>query len=250
MQKRGTILVLVSLLCAPFSGWAAPNQLSPKERTAGWKLLFDGKTTAGWRSFKKHSFPKGDWNVEDGWLHCLGHGGGDIISDGQFDQFALEWEWKQARGGNSGVKYFVTEKRRAALGHEYQMIDDWREPDAKAAHGKRVTAAFYDVFAPTTPPPLKQPGQVNHSRIVVIGNHVEHWLNGKKVLEYDCGSPATMAAVHASKFRHTPWFGTRIKGHILLQDHHSQVWFRNIKILDLSGNHADHWDWPVRSRSF
>src|SRR5207302_5573293 len=114
-----------------------------------WKILFDGKTTHGWRSFKKQSFPAHGWVVEDGWLHCLGQGGGDIISDGEFNNFELQWEWKQAPGGNSGVKYFITESRSSAIGHEYQMIDEEREPDAKQHEGKRVTAACYDVLKPS-----------------------------------------------------------------------------------------------------
>ena len=119
------LLVGVTAVAAP-----TPNQLTGEEKAAGWKLLFDGKTTEGWRTFKKQTFPAKGWVVEEGWLHCLGKGGGDIISDAEFGDFELQWEWKQAPAGNSGVKYFVTETRNAALGHEYQMIDDEREPDA------------------------------------------------------------------------------------------------------------------------
>jgi hypothetical protein len=218
---------------------AAPaNQLTDKEKAAGWKLLFDGKTTQGWRTFKKQTFPDKGWVAEDGWLHCLGkgggaQGGGDIISDAEFSDFELQWEWKQAPVGNSGVKYFILESRKDALGHEYQMIDDEREPDAKKAAGKRVTASFYDVLAPTTQPTVKPPGEINTSRILVKGNHVEHWLNGVKVLEYECGSKAVKAAVAASKFKSTAGFGDKVKGHLLLQDHHSEVWFRNLRIREL-----------------
>jgi hypothetical protein len=135
--------------------------------------------------------------------------------------------------GNSGVKYFILESRKDALGHEYQMIDDEREPDAKKAGGKRVTALFYDVLAPTTQPTVKPSGEINASRILVKGNHVEHWLNGVKVLEYECGSEAVKAAVAASKFKTTAGFGDKVKGHLLLQDHHSEVWFRNLRIREL-----------------
>ena len=226
-----------ALLLACVAAVAAPtvNQLTDEEKAAGWKLLFDGKTTEGWRTFKKNTFPTKGWIVEDGWLHCLGKSGGDIISDGEFGDFELQWEWKQAAVGNSGVKYFVTETRDAALCHEYQMIDDEREPDAKLANGKRVTASFYDVLKPTVTPATKQPGEINQSRIVVKGNHVEHWLNGVKVLEYECGSEALKAAIAASKFKTTARFGDKIQGHILLQDHHSEVWFRNLKIRAQAG---------------
>ena len=224
----------LALLLAGAAAVAAPaaNQLTDGEKAAGWKLLFDGQTTEGWRTFKKQTFPAKGWVVEDGWLHCLGKSGGDIISDVDFADFELQWEWKLAPAGNSGVKYFVTETRNAALGHEYQMIDEEREPDAKSADGKRVTASFYDVLKPSTAPPTRSAGEINQSRVLVKGNRVEHWLNGAKVLEYECGSEDVKAAVAASKFKTTAGFGDKIKGHILLQDHHSEVWFRNIKIRE------------------
>jgi hypothetical protein len=230
---------LVLLVAAASLLSAAPaNQLTDKDKAAGWKLLFDGKTTQGWHTFKKQSFPDKGWLVEDGWLHCLGKGGGskgggDVISDAEFNDFELQWEWKQASAGNSGLKYFILESRKEALGHEYQMIDDEREPDAKKAEGKRVTASFYDVLAPTTQPTVKPPGEINSSRILVKGNHVEHWLNGVKVLEYECGSEAVKAAVAASKFKTTAGFGDKVTGHLLLQDHNSEVWFRNLRIRGL-----------------
>src|SRR6266566_4897919 len=124
---------------------AAPNQLTEEEKAGGWKLLFDGNSTHGWHSFKKETFPAKGWDIDNGWLHGLGKGGGDIISDGEFDQFELQWEWKQAPAGNSGLKYFVLETRNSAIGHEYQMIDDERHEDAKVAGGKHATATFYDV---------------------------------------------------------------------------------------------------------
>ena len=134
------------LVAATTMAVAAPvNQLARREKAAGWRLLFDGKTTHGWRSFKKPSFPDQGWRVEDGWLHCLGKGGGDIITDAQFDDFELQWEWKLAAGANSGVKYFVLESRNEVLGHEYQMIDDAR-PSGVDRNCKQLTAAFYAVL--------------------------------------------------------------------------------------------------------
>jgi len=228
------LLLTLSLVFAasPILSAAIANQLTEEETAAGWKLLFDGNTTRGWHNFKKDTFPAKGWNVEDGWLHGLGKGGGDILSDGEFEQFEVQWEWKQAPAGNSGLKYFVLETRNSALGHEYQMIDDEREADA--AHAKRVTAAFYDVLKPTSKPHTKPAGEVNRSRVVVMGNHVEHWLNGEKVLEYSCGSEEVKAAVAASKFKNVHGFGDRVKGHILLQEHGSEVWFRNLKVRELS----------------
>lgn len=213
-----------------------PNQLSATEKADGWKLLFDGHNTQGWHSFKKNSFPTSGWIVQDGWLQCLGKDGGDLVSDGQYDQFDLEWDWKIEPAGNSGLKYFVLDSRSSALGHEYQMLDDEKNPDGKIAGGKHITASFYDVLKPTVPPPTKPIGEINHSRVLVQGNHVEHWLNGVKVLEYELGSEAVKTAVAESKFKNVSGFGTRVQGHLLLQDHHSQVWFRNLKIRDLSGS--------------
>jgi len=211
-----------------------PNQLSSDEKTGGWKLLFDGQTTKGWHTFKGTSFPAKGWIVEDGWLHCLGKDGGDVVSDVEYDQFDLQWEWKLEPGGNSGLKYFVLSSRNSAIGHEYQMLDDQRNPDGKLAEGKHVTASFYDVLKPGVAPPSKPLGEINQSRVLVKGNHVEHWINGVKVLEYECGSEAVKAAVAESKFKNVPSFGNRVKGHLLLQDHRSNVWFRSIKIRDLS----------------
>jgi len=231
-SARRSLLVLATLLF--LAAAQAQNQLTPAEKASGWKLLFDGKTTQGWHSFKKENFPAKGWGVEEDWLHGQGKGGGDIVSQQQFDQFDLQWEWKLESGGNSGLKYFVVDSRNSALGHEYQLLDDEKHPDAKAGQGKRVTASFYDVLKPSVTPPVKPPGEVNQSRIQVKGDHVEHWLNGVKVLEYECGSDAVKAAVAESKFKNTPGFGIRAKGHILLQDHGGNVWFRNIKIRDLA----------------
>jgi hypothetical protein len=211
-----------------------PNQLSAEQKAKGWTLLFDGRTPHGWHSFKKSTFPAKGWAIEDSWLHCFGKDGGDLLSDVEYDQFDLQWDWKIEPGGNSGLKYFVLESRKSAIGHEYQMLDDQGNPDGKVADGKHVTASFYDVLKPNVAPPTKPLGEVNHSRVLIKGNHVEHWLNGVKVLEYELGSEAVKAGVAESKFKNVPDFGNRLKGHLLLQDHHSNVWFRNIKIRDLS----------------
>lgn len=208
----------------------APNQLTPQEQAAGWRLLFDGKTTTGWRGFRKASFPAKGWVVEDGWLKCLARGrGGDIVTVDEFEDFELVWDWRLPPRANNGVKYFITEQRTQAIGHEYQMIDD-----ALVKAPKGSTAAFYDVLPPRPDKPLKPPGQINQSKIVVQGQHVEHWLNGALVLSYQLGSPELMAAIAKSKFRNVPGFGTKIKGRILLTDHGDEAWFRNIKIRSLA----------------
>jgi hypothetical protein len=211
------------------------NTLTPAERAAGWRLLFDGTSLAGWRGYRKPDPAGTRWKVTDGAL-CIPHDDGsdtlgqrDIVSSDEFDAFDLNFEWKVGPGSNSGLKYFVTENRDAAIGHEYQIIDDERHEDAKVAGGERQTASFYDVKAASSHP-TRPIGEWNRSRVLVTGNHVEHWLNGVKVLEYELGSPAMAAAVADSKFKGIAGFGTRVKGHILLQDHGEAVCFRNVKI--------------------
>jgi hypothetical protein len=213
---------------------AAPNTLTPAEQKAGWTLLFDGRTLDGWRGYKVPDASVTRWKVEDGFLMLPPddgkdtHGQRDIISKATFEQFELTWDWRIAPGGNSGVKYFVLEDRDAAIGHEYQLIDDERHADAKiGAH--RQTASFYDVL-PAANRPLKPAGELNTSRIVVRGQTVEHWLNGRRVLQYELDSPAVRAAIEKSKFKGIERFGKLQNAHILLQDHGNQVWFRNIKI--------------------
>jgi Domain of Unknown Function (DUF1080) len=229
------LIVLAAATLAAGADGAPPNQLTPAEVKAGWRLLFDGKTTTGWRGFKKTDFPKDRWVVKDG---ALVHpatgtgdslGGGDIVTLDRFSDFDLRFDWKIAPGGNSGLKYFVTEERSGPIAHEYQVLDDARHPDAKVGP-HRQAAAFYDVLPPAADKPLRPVGEWNESRVLVKGTHVEHWLNGKKVLEYELGSPAVQAAIAKSKFKDVPGFGTRLAGHILLQDHGDEVAFRNVKI--------------------
>jgi hypothetical protein len=156
----------------------------------------------------------------------------DLITTDTYDNFELTLEWRVAQAGNSGVKYFVLEDRDTAIGHEYQIIDDERHPDAKVGP-KRQTSAFYDVLAASNRP-LKPAGEFNASRIVVRGKTVEHWLNGTKVLQYQLETPELQAAIDQSKFKGIERFGKLQKGHILLQDHGDRVWYRNVKIRKTS----------------
>jgi hypothetical protein len=204
----------------------------------GFKPLFDGKSLDGWRGYKKADASDTRWKVENGVVTIPEkdgrdtRGGLDIITTGTYDQFDLRWEWKVAPGGNSGLKYFVLEDQTSAIGHEYQMIDDERHADAKiGAH--RQTAAFYDVL-PAADRPLKPAGEWNQSQVIVKGKNVEHWLNGKRVLQYELDSPALNAAIAKSKFKDIARFGKPQKGHILIQDHGNAVWYRNVRIKPLT----------------
>ena len=205
----------------------------------GWQLLFDGKSTAGWRALANPEFPKEGWKVEDGILTAeKGGQGGDIITVESFTNFELTFEFRATKGCNSGVKYFVQPSAKPndkhGLGCEYQILDDDTNPDAKLGHdGNRKTAALYDVIPANAEKKLKAVGEWNSGRIMVNGQHVEHWLNGAKVVEYDRGSEEFKAAIARSKFAKTRGFAQATAGHILLQDHNDEVSFRNIKIKTL-----------------
>jgi len=199
----------------------------------GFVALFDGSSTDQWMNAGTGKFPAKGWTIEDGCLkHTAKGGGGDVITRSTYEQFDFRFEWKVAKGANSGVKYFII-RERGSLGHEYQVLDDANHPDgAKGAN--RQTAAFYDVLDPANDKPVKPVGEFNSSRILVKGNTVKHFLNGKDVLTYKLGSDELKAAIAKSKFKNLKVFGQRLPGHILIQDHGDAVWYRNIRIRDLS----------------
>lgn len=209
-----------------------PNTLTDAERAQGWRLLFDGHTTTGWRGFRRDTFPATGWEVADGCLHHRPRGGGgDLVTTETFSSYDFHFEWRIQAEGNSGVKYFITEDRGQAIGHEYQI---WAVPNERAQRDrKHATASFYDVLPVGTNAIVHPPGSWNQSRIVVQGPRVEHWLNGERVLAYELGSPAVTQAIRASKFREVSGFGTAFPHRLLLQDHGGEVWFRNLKLRPL-----------------
>ncbi len=213
----------------------AANQLSEKERAEGWRLLFDGKTTKGWRGYKNDKMPEG-WEVVDGAL-ARTKGGGDIVTEQQFDSFELAIDWKISEAGNSGIMYRVSEQFGAPYetGPEYQVLDNAKHPDGR--HPETTAGSCYALYAPTRD--VTRPvGQWNTARIVVNGNHVEHWMNGEKLVAYEISSADWESLVKKSKFASMPHFGREPKGYIDLQDHGNRVEYRNIKIRPLPGKQA------------
>jgi hypothetical protein len=226
-----SLLLSLFLALGTLVASAAQNTLTPAEKSAGWRLLFDGETMQGWRTYV--GAEAGGWEVVDGTLHAIAKvKGSPIITEDKFLDFEFTWEWKLPFAGNNGVKYFVTEARPKSPGPEYQMLDDAEHPDGKKG-ADRLTAAFYDVLAPDEAKPMRKIGEWNYSRIVARGNIVEHWLNGKNVLTYELGSKAVKAGIADSKFDDQVGFGDKIAGHIMLTYHQDNCWFRNLKIREL-----------------
>lgn len=210
--------------------YAPPNVLSSDELAQGFRLLFDGTSTNGWRGFRQATTPEG-WQAVDGALTRVGRGG-DIVTVDQFESFELRLQWKVAPRGNSGIMFRVDERseRTYHSGPEMQVLDDAGHPDG----GSRLTSAgsnygLHAALAGTVRPA----GEWNDVRLIVHGNHVEHWLNGVKVVEYQLGSPDWEALVRQSKFAQWPEYGRARRGHIALQDHGDWVAFRSIRIREL-----------------
>jgi hypothetical protein len=233
---------------------AAQNILTAQEKTDGWKLLWDGKTSNGWRSAKSEFFPQSGWTMKDGLLTVLANGGeesaagGDIITRKRYANFELTADFKITPGANSGIKIFVQPNLSpidkvtgkptgvgSAIGLEFQVLDDARHPDAKlGTNGDRTIGSLYDLIPAPKNKVVMPMGDWNHARILSQGRHVTFWLNGEKTVEFERGSPEFRAAVAASKYHNIPNFGEWADGHILLQDHGDEVSYRNVKIRELS----------------
>ena len=215
-----------------------PNTISEREAAQGWTLLWDGKTTDGWRGAKRADFPPSGWEIRNDML-CVqksdgreSANGGDIVTTRKYKDFELVADFEITEGANSGIKYFVdpdmNKGEGSAIGCEFQILDDQRHPDAKlGVKGNRKLGSLYDLIPAPDNKPFR-PGQFNTARIVVKGNHVEHWLNDVKLIEYDRNNQEWNALVAYSKYRDWPNFGNSESGYILLQDHGDEVHFKNI----------------------
>lgn len=219
------------------------NTISEREAAEGWKLLWDGTTANGWRSVKSNAFPAKGWSIENGVLKVQksdggeSTNGGDIITTRKYKNFMLKVDFKITEGANSGIKYFVdpdlNKGAGSAIGCEYQILDDKKHPDAKlGVNGNRTLGSLYDLIPAPTDKPFRG-GFFNTAMIVVKGNHVEHWLNGIKIIEYERNNQMWEALVDYSKYKDWLKFGDLEEGYILLQDHGDEVWFQNIKIKEL-----------------
>ena len=208
----------------------APNTLTDKEKADGWKLLFDGQTTNGWHGYNQKGMPEG-WAVKDGALTRVAKTT-DIVSDEEYANFELQFDWRIAKNGNSGLFFHVVEsptyKDTYYTGPEFQLLDNAGHPDGKNGPD-RWAGANYALHAPTQNT-AHEPGEWNQCRLVVNNGHVEHWMNGVKVVEYELWSDDWKARVAASKFAAMPDYGSRATGHIVLQDHGDRVAYRNIRV--------------------
>jgi hypothetical protein len=231
-MKRFTVIFTFICLFVVFTQAQFPV-LTKKEIRQGWVLLFDGKTSTGWKHFKGGPFPNG-WIIENGVLtldNTVKPRPGDIITEDQFSDFELSLEFRTTKGANSGIKYFILPGTN--LGLEFQILDDENHPDAKQGkNGNRLQGGLYDLISPKGKKD-KPIGEWNQARIISKGNHVEHWLNGKKVVTFERGSDAFKTLINGSKYKDSKDFSTPVQTPILLQDHGNVVSFRNIKIRKL-----------------
>jgi hypothetical protein len=211
----------------------ADNTLSKQEKKQGWVLLFDGTSTNGWRYYKNQQAD--DWAVQNGELYCKVDGvtkRADLITVDQYENYELKIDWKIAPKENSGIIYMVTEENGASFesGPEYQLIDDLGYPAQLT--NKQLTGANYDMHAPAAKV-SKPVGEYNHTKIVINKGHVEHWLNGTKIVDYQLWTPEWEQLKATSKWKDLKTYGMSKKGHIALQDHGGGVYFKNIKLRKL-----------------
>ncbi len=240
MKKYIIIMALALIGC---TAGAQDNTLTKAEIKDGWKLLWDGKTTEGWISAKGDAFPDKGWHIADGMLVVEDGGGGeaanggDIITVKEYKNFILTVDFKITEGANSGIKYFVQtdlESSGSSIGCEFQILDDIRHPDAKlGVNGNRTLGSLYDLIRADKEEAGFDINKFNTAKVIVDGNHVEHWLNGVKIVSYDRNNQMFNALVQCSKYKIYPGFGNFEKGHILIQDHGHEVFFKNIKIKEL-----------------
>lgn len=232
MNLRTPFLALTLAFAATSVFAAEPNTLTSAEKSAGWKLLFDGKSLNGWRGYKTEAIGAG-WKAQDGALVLTQGKAGDLLTAQEYGDFELSFEWKISEAGNSGVIYRagLGESAPYRFGPEYQVLDNEKATDNK--DGNHLAGSLYDM-GPAVPRDLPKPvGQWNASRIIVRGWKVEHWLNGKKIVAVDLASPEGKAMIAASKFKDWPKFATLSRGYIALQDHGHVVSYRSIKIREL-----------------
>jgi len=245
---RATLLVTLVLVACQ-----AQEQEQEQQPEGGeWVTLFDGASFAGWRGVGLDTIPAGHWTVEDGAIRKVASGavptaadgqpleGGDIMTVDTYHNFELVLEWKVSAGANSGIKYNVSEDMstgsppvHAALGFEYQVLDDALHPDAQNGPN-RTAGALYDLVPPSAERVLRPVGSFNEARVVFSDGHGEHWLNGIKVLEFDLESATFDSTLAVSKYAPIEGFADQRDGHIVLQDHGDEVWFRNIRIREIT----------------
>lgn len=233
-MKKTRFLLVMGFFCSIISLKAQLPALSKEEIKQGWTVLFDGKTFEGWQKSNGKPFTGKGWKIENGVISVnpADGSGGDIVTAKEFADFELSLDFKLEKGTNSGVKYCLI--KNTSLGCEYQIIDDANHADAKLGkNGNRTLAALYDIMPPSAAKKNKPLGEWNNIRIVSKGKHVEHWLNGNKVLEFERGSEMFNKMIAESKFKTEKAFAQSDRSPILLQEHHDVIYFRNIKIRNL-----------------
>jgi hypothetical protein len=264
-----TRVLTAALCCAASLGFAADNQLSPAEKSAGWRLLFDGKSYANWEDPTKKSPPGDSFIVEEGCLKAMPHPKivEDLFTKDLFTDFELEWDWKISPAGNSGVKFriqdhiFLSDQKTArfedlvnlslrgprprrrekgqdcVIGFEYQMVDNTSNPDATRGGALHQAGALYDVQSPSKDA-TKPVGEFNHSRIMVRGDRVQHWMNGEQVVDTSLKSAQEAAAMakrwaEGSEVYKLLVDQPRSRCPISLQNHGDAAWFKNLKIREV-----------------